>query len=187
MTSGGTGPPEPQDGPHRDFEALIRAVHAELGGVSFRVLGNQTDAEDAVQSACVNVLRSWPRVAGFETAARQRAYLMTAVIHEALQILRRPYRRQEIFGVEAPDPSWTPDFPGEHGHAARERMRCVWQAISELPGGNRLAMTLFAAGYEYGEIAEMMDIEVSTVRSHMSLARTKLSRVLNDSGEEGLE
>jgi DNA-directed RNA polymerase specialized sigma24 family protein len=48
-------------------------------------------------------------------------------------------------------------------------------------------VALFAAGYEYREIAEMLDITVSTVRSHVSCARKELSRMVPDEGEEGLK
>lgn len=186
MSHGGTGPPGARGDPYRDIETLIRATHAELGGVAFRSLGNQADAEDAVQSACLKALRCWPKLAGFETAAQQRAYLITTVANEALQILRRPHRHREVFAVEGGDPSWVPDFPGGHGQAPREHLRLVWQAISELPDENRHAMALFAVGYEYGEVAEMMDIKVSTVRSHVSSARRRLPRVPDGNGEEGL-
>jgi DNA-directed RNA polymerase specialized sigma24 family protein len=62
----------------------------------------------------------------------------------------------------------------------------VRQAISELPDENREVVLLFAAGYEYGEIAEMLDIAVSTVRSHICSARRRLPRASSPDGEKGL-
>jgi DNA-directed RNA polymerase specialized sigma24 family protein len=73
-----------------------------------------------------------------------------------------------------------PEFPGGLGYAAKEHLRLVWQAISKLPDGNREVVGLYAAGYEYWEIAEMLDITVSTARSHVSCARKQLPRMVPD-------
>jgi RNA polymerase sigma-70 factor, ECF subfamily len=181
----------PGQGPYRDIESLIRATHDQLSRVAFRCLGHQADAEDAVQTACVKVLRCWPKVAGLATAAKQRAYLVTTVTNEALQIRRKPHRRRELLAVDGTgpgetEPGWSPEFPGGDGQKAREHLRLVWQAISELPDGNREVVALFAAGYEYREIAEMLNVAVSTVRTHVSRARQRLPETTPDSWEEGL-
>jgi RNA polymerase sigma-70 factor (ECF subfamily) len=178
-------PPAPRGGPYRDIEQLIRATHADLGRVAFRCLGNRADAEDAVQLACIKVLRHWAKVAGFATAAQQRAYLVTTVTNETLQIRRQTHRRREVLAAEGTESGWMPEFPGGHGHAAAEHLRRVWQAIAELPDENREVVLLFAAGYEYSEIAEMLDITVSTVRSHVSSARRRLPRPDPLDREEG--
>lgn len=185
MTVDRAGPPMPGNGPHPDIESLIRAMHAELGRVAFRSLGNRADAEDAIQAACVNILRCWPKVADLQTAAQQRAYLITTVTNEALQIHRQPHRRRERSWIEGIDLPLEPHFPGGHGQTARDHLRRVWQAMSELPNGIKEVVTLFAAGYEYREIAEMLDIQISTVRSHISSARKRLPRAQGDVGEEG--
>ena len=52
-----------------------------------------------------------------------------------------------------------------------------------LPEARKVVVGLYAAGYEYGEIAEMLGVHVSTVRSHMSNARKYLRRVLPGAGE----
>ena len=187
MTANLARPAAPRDGPYLNIESLIRATHAELGRVAFRCVGNRADADDAVQRACIKVLQCWPKVAGFATAAQQRAYLVTTVTNETLQMRRQPHRRREVpAAVDTEAVGWTPEFPGGRGHAAAEYLRRVWQAISELPDENREVVLLFAAGYEYIEIAEMLDIAVSTVRSHVSSARRRLPRASTPDWEEGL-
>ena len=131
-----------------------------------------------MQTACIRVLRCWPNVARLATAAQQRAYLVTTVTNEALQIRRLPHRRREFLAVDRmeageTEPDGSPQFPGG-ALGAKEHLRLVWQAISELPDGNREVVALFAAGYEFREIAEMLDIAVSTVRTHVSRARKRL-------------
>lgn len=117
MTADRAGPPAPGQDPYRDIESLIRATHDELCRIAFRCLGHRADAEDAVQAACVSVLRCWPNVGRLATAAQQRAYLAKTVINQTLQIRRQPCRRHEFLAVDEMEPDlaergWTPEFPG---------------------------------------------------------------------------
>ena len=101
MNGDPAGARDMRDEPHRDIESLIRATHADLGRIAFRCLRNRADAEDAVQSECIRVLLCWPKIESFETTAQQRAYLITTVTNEALQMRRQAYRRREVAEAEA--------------------------------------------------------------------------------------
>jgi RNA polymerase sigma-70 factor (ECF subfamily) len=175
----------PQQEPYRDIDSLIRATHSQLAGTAFRCLGSHADAEDAVQEACVKVMRSWPRVCTLATAGQQRAYLLQIVVNETSQIRQRPYWKREFPGVEAAEPGRIPGHLDDDGQAASHRLRLVWKAISELPEGRREVTALYAAGYTYKEISAMLGLSVSTVRSHVSLARRHLSEAVPDSRGEG--
>jgi RNA polymerase sigma factor (sigma-70 family) len=182
----------PGQDPYGDIESLIRALHDELGRVAFRYLGHYDDAKEAVQEGCIKASRYWPKIAGFATAGRQRAYLVRIVINEALQIRRRAHRKRELLAADRPQPSetgpgWIPELPGGHGYDAKERLRCVWQGISQLPDGTREVVALYAAGYENKEISEMLVIADSTVRSHISLGRKRLRQLCPPDREEGLK
>jgi RNA polymerase sigma-70 factor (ECF subfamily) len=175
------------EGPYLDIQALIRATHDGLVRAAFRLLGNRADAEDAVQEGCIKVMRNWPRVSRLPTARQQRAYLLTAVVNEALQILRQPYRKRERLEGGRAENARITERPDEAGQAAGEHLRLVWKAISELPEGRREVVILFAAGYEYREIAKALGVQVSTVRSHVSNARKQLPRAVPYEMEGGSE
>lgn len=185
MTADGAGPPVPERASYCDVESLIRATHSELGRIAFRCLRNHADAEDAVQEACVKIMRCWPKVACLPTAAKQRAYLIRTLINETLQIHRQPHRRRELFTLGDIDPGWVPDFPGASGQSAKDQLRRVWRAISMMPAERQEVVVLYAAGFEYPEVAEMLDIARSTVRSHLCLARKELPRAADECREEG--
>ncbi len=172
-----------QGSPYPDIESLIRATFAEMTRLAFGSLGNQPDAEDAVQTACVNVLRNWAVVGSLEAAGQQRAYLRKAVLNEIFQVWRRRQSRREFPLVDA-DAEWVVEWENERRYAAKIDLRRVWRAIAGLPEGCREVVSLYAAGYEYSQIAAMLGISASTVRSHMNRGRQKLRAALPGGWQE---
>ena len=156
-----------------DIDQLVREIGVPLFRVAFRILDSGADAEDAVQNAWV---RGWRRVASLRTWNEQRAFMIRVVVNEARQLIRRRYRKQECLGVEGEERAHTSEDI-EQRMEAKEKLRLAWQAIDRLPEGCREVMALHTAGYEYGEVAEMLGIHVSTVRSHISNARKHLRQV----------
>jgi RNA polymerase sigma-70 factor (ECF subfamily) len=110
-------------------------------------------------------------------AGEQRAFLRTVVKNEALQILRRRYRRGECFGTDGAGEPGVPEHLDELIQARKDLWLAV-QAIKEMPVTRRRVVILYVEGYRTGEIAAMLDISVSTVRSHMSNARRDLRRAV---------
>lgn len=170
-------PPSAHD-PYLDIESLIRAIGPQLFGAAFRVLGHADDAREAVGETCLELVRNWPRVSSLPTAERQCSYVFTILANEARQIRRQSHRRHERTGIDSPDSPRDADHLDEHGQAARDHLKLVWKAIDGLPGRQRDAMIWYAAGFEYQEIARMLAIDVSTVRSHVSNARKQLPRAM---------
>jgi RNA polymerase sigma-70 factor, ECF subfamily len=168
--------PPPQD-PYSDPESLFRAAYDDMVRTAYALLGNRADTEDATQNSFHRLMMAWSRVGGLPTARKQRAYLIRIVINEALQILRYPHRKWEHADLNAVEHGYIQEPLEENVHA-REYLRLVWKAISELPRVRREVVSLRAAGYEYAEIAAQLGIGISTVRSHVSNARQQLSRTV---------
>jgi RNA polymerase sigma factor (sigma-70 family) len=182
VTTDSSGRPIPQEESHRDIESLVRATHDEAVRVAFRILRNHADTEDAVQTAYVRVTLNWSFVASLPTAENQHAYLRTVVRNEALQIIRRRDRRREDLGFDRTESLHIAEHLEEQAQA-REDLRLAWQAISKLPEGRQEVVIRYATGYEYREIAEMLGIGVTTVRSHISNARKQLRQAMPGDGE----
>lgn len=168
--------PLPQP-PYSDIEALVRATHRESGIIAFGIVRNFADADDATQSAHVKVWLMWPKVSGFSTAAKQRAYVYRTVRNEALLILRKRQRQKETFDL---DEAGDPRLPEHLGEMLRTRtdIGSVLRIIDELPSSCRRVVKLRMDSRGYDEIAAMLDISVSTVRSHISNARRRLRQVM---------
>jgi len=175
----------PQD-PYGDAESLFRAAYDDMVRTAYAILGNRADTEDATQNSFHRLMMAWRRVAGLPTARQQRAYLIRIVTNEALQILRYPHRKWERSIGDAVEQESSQRSPDENVHA-REYLRLVWTAISELPGVRQEVVVLHAAGYEYEEIAAQLGIRISTVRSHISDARQQLSQAVRRDWEGAQE
>lgn len=167
-----------QQDPYGDAESLFRASYHGVVRLAYSVAGNKADAEDIAQESFCRLLMAWPRVAALRTAGEQRAYLNRIVINEARQFLRDPSRKRVSPSAGAGEDQVIEE-PLDGKAQARDELRSTWEAISELPEMRRDVISLYAAGYEYEEIATLLDIKVSTVRSHMSNARRRLSSTVS--------
>jgi RNA polymerase sigma-70 factor (ECF subfamily) len=162
--------------PYPDFDTLFRAVTGPLTRYAWFELSNAADAQDLVQTAALNVFRNWPVVGSLTTAAKQRAYFRKAVTNELYQVWRRRHARPEVLSghdIEiVAERTTAPESAGqeETGPALRQ----VWADIAGLPPACRRVVGLYAAGHDYGEIAEMLEISDGAVRSHMSEGRKRL-------------
>jgi RNA polymerase sigma-70 factor (ECF subfamily) len=175
----------PSDGSWDDIERLVLEMSNRLFAIAFRILGHRADAEDAVQNAWIKAIRRWRRASSLPTREAQCALMVRVVINEARQLNRRRYRKREFPGIDGVNGEEGPHASedDEERLQAKDRLRLAWQAIGELPPGRREVVVLYTAGYEYGEIAEMLGIRVSTVGSHMSNARKYLRGAVPDARE----
>lgn len=72
-----------------EFATLAHTARSKLVSVARRILGNEADAEDAVQRALLN---GWHAVGKFTHEASLYTWLYTILVHECLSILRRRQR-----------------------------------------------------------------------------------------------
>lgn len=130
-----------------------------------------------MQNGCIKVLLMWQKVSGFPTAGKQRAYLLSTVRNEALQILRKRRRRKEYYDLGEPGDPRIPEHLAELGRT-RKNLGLALKVIDEMPTARRRVVILWMHNRGYGEIAAMLGISVSTVRSHISNARKHLRQVM---------
>ena len=85
----------------KTLEMRISRYRRVLYFIAYRVLGNHTDAEQAVQSCILSIPRNVPSL---EHEGGFRAWLVRVLINEALAILRKNRLRSLLKGRPA-DPS----------------------------------------------------------------------------------
>ena len=105
------------------FETMVRQYGGRMLATARRLLGNEHDANDAVQQAFISVFKS---IAGFNGEARLSTWLHRIVVNAALAQMRYRRRRPEL-----PIDDLLPRFDEEgrwagevaHNTEARESLR----------------------------------------------------------------
>jgi RNA polymerase sigma-70 factor, ECF subfamily len=165
------------------YEELVRVHGPRMLTVASRYLPCLADAEDALQEAFVNVVRS---VAAFQRASSIETWLHRIVVNCALMTLRRRRRKPEAVldestveeGTSARWRCWPPSSAHEVV-AAQEMKRLVHLCVNRLPEAQRSVVLLRDVdALPLAEIANLLDVGVSTVKTRLHRARHALQRAL---------
>ena len=168
-------------GDHDAFEELVtRHQHGVVGTVA-KMLGNASEAQDIAQQVFLRLWKSAPR---YKPTAKFTTYLYTITRNLVFNETRRKVRRKE-HSLDEQEEGWHQQLP----EAAEsqpdvqilhsEMQLAVDRAIASLPEKQRLAVVL--RRYEqmpYEEIAQVLDLSVSAVKSQLFRARTALRESL---------
>jgi RNA polymerase sigma-70 factor (ECF subfamily) len=164
------------------FRALLERHQDAVVGTVAKMLGSPSDAEDIAQQV---FLRVWQHAKSYRPDAKFTTYLFTITRNLVFNETRRRSRKKEI-PLDTGDPSGSHHEPGDDPHRQpdaslleAELRVAIGQAIASLPETQRLAVVL--RRYEnlsYEEIAEVLDLSVSAVKSQLFRARNRLREAL---------
>jgi len=171
------------------FNRLVLAYQDLAYNVAYRVTGERTSAEDAVQDAFISAYRKLKSFKG----GSFKAWLLRIVTNACLDELRRQKRRPAIplqpagnEDDEIESPSWLED-PGETPEEAALRMelsQAIQHCLDGLDEDFRVVVVLVdVQGMDYAEAAEAADTPLGTIKSRLARARSKLQDCLRGFGE----
>lgn len=153
------------------FGALLERHRAALYATALSLLGDPTDARDAVQDT---LLTAVARLDQLEEPAAVAGWLRAIVRNYSLM---RARSKREL-------PTADPDHPRPTGtlqvEEAIERLAVadwVWSALDRLPGDQAATVMLryFSRHESYQEIAAVLDVPIGTVRSRLNQAKDRLA------------
>jgi RNA polymerase sigma-70 factor (sigma-E family) len=152
--------------------ALYQANALSLIRLAYVMLGDRPSAEDVVQEAFCHLYRRWDRLAGPDSALY---YVRSSVLNGCRSVLRRrAVRRREV-------PSVLPAVSAEAVVLSGEEREEVIRALARLPHRQREALVLrFYLDLSDEEIARVMGIRQSTVRSNAHRGLAALGRALKE-------
>jgi len=163
------------DGDVRAFEVLVRR-HGPLMRVhATRILGSNDETDDVVQESFITAWRQLPTL---ENGAAVKSWLMRICGRKSIDRVRARRDHADITETDAAAPATlTPHHVAETQEQAEALARC----LADLPDDQRRCWTLRELGeYSYTDIAEELDLPVSTVRGLLARARKTLLRELED-------
>jgi len=154
--------------------ALFEQHRAHLGRVAYRLLGSQSEADDAVQETWLRLSRS-----DRSDVANLRGWLTTVVGRVCLDVLRqRQSRREDSLEVRVPDPVVVYDDetdPEREVLLADSVGLALLVVLEQLQPAERLAFVLhdvFAVPFD--EIGGMLDRTPEAARQLASRARRRV-------------
>lgn len=162
------------------FAVLVRRHNQRMFRACRAVLRDDTDAEDAVQAAWVNVYRN---LAGFRGEARFSTWVTRIAVHEASSRLRA--RRRLVAVPEESAPMSDPHTP-EDDAVTGELGRLLERQVDELPEGMRAVLVLRdVLELDTAETAACLGIGEEAVRVRLFRARHALARQMTGLVEQG--
>jgi RNA polymerase sigma-70 factor (sigma-E family) len=139
---------------------------------AYVMLGDRQAAEDVVQEAFCSLYRHWGDLADVRKAPQ---YVRSSVLNGSRSVLRRRAVRSRRVMYELPAPSAEAAVLGGEEHAE------VIRAVDRLPRRQREVLVLrFYSDLTDEEIAELMGVRMSTVRSTIHRALESLGRALKE-------
>lgn len=154
------------DGDVDAFAVLVRRYTRMMRAYTRRIMNASADVDDVVQEAFVT---AWQRLPELDDPARVKPWLMRIAGHKAMDRLRADRAHLDVDDIDASAPeSASPARVAEQ----RAGVEALGAALRELPGPQREAWVLREfAGCSYDEIAQELDVSVSTARGLLARAR----------------
>ena len=149
------------------FAQEIRELTDTAFAVSYLILGNRADCEDAMSEAILRAYEGRDKLKRWDSF---RAWFLRILRNEAYTLLRK---RRRLTPVEELPEEAAP----EGDSACRLDLR---SALRQLPENQRISLLLQQEGYDLGEIAEITDAPVGTVKSRISRAKKALRAILEE-------
>lgn len=157
------------DGDTAAFAVLVRRYAPMMRAYVRRILPGTADVDDVVQEAFIT---AWEQLPMLEDPGAVKSWLMRIAGRKAIDRIRARRPTVDLTEVEAPAPDRaSPERRAE----ARAGVAALSDALNALPDAQRECWVLRElGGNSYDEIAEELDIPVSTVRGLLARARKAL-------------
>ena len=167
----------------RGDEDAMAAFYREHGRVVLAqvllVVGERVLAEEILQDTMLAV---WRGAGSFRGESSVRSWVIAIARRQTRDRLRGRRLRvvDDAFLADQPSSSPGPEVTA----LDRAELAEVREAIRELAPAHREVLGLvFGAGLSLPEVAGVLELPVGTVKSRLSAARTALSRVLTEKGQ----
>lgn len=166
------------------FEELYARYSSAAYGLAFRVIGQESLAQDVVHDS---FLAMWKAPGAFDPARGSfRTFFLSLVHHRAVDTVRREERLRRRTVRMNPGPSQDEDVAEdivEEAWLARRRAMVV-TALNGLPPEQRTVLELaYFGGFTQAQIAEQIGVPLGTVKTRTLAAMRKLQRALTERDE----
>lgn len=163
-----------QEGDRQAFEALVGLHSRGVYNLALGYTGRHHDAEEITQTVFVKVWKALPQ---FRGGSAFSTWLYRMTLNACTDHYRREKKRQGDLSLDDPDlaPIRDTSPSPEEIVLRREEQAILRKALAELAEPHRVILILREMdGLDYKEIAQVLEIEVGTVKSRLARARRAL-------------
>lgn len=174
----------------RGYHHLVDTYAQRVFVTCLNLIRNKEDAEDVTQEVFATIYTSMD---SFKGESKLSTWIYSIATNKCKEFLRNKTRKKR-FGfhteIEKDNSHFMPNQIIEFDHPGvkledKERADLLFSAIDELAENQRLAYTLHKIeGRSYDEIAELLELSVSSVESLMFRAKKRLQQLLKTYYEE---
>ena len=154
------------------FGTLVERYERAVYHLCLRTMRDPQEAQDCAQEAFFKAFRS---LRTFKAGAKFSTWIFSIAYHACCDRLGRRKRFADTELPDAADPSPGPAQLAEQ----RDEARALRAAIDALPEKYRTVITLYhLQGRQYEEIAQVLDLPMGTVKTHLFRAKDLLRKTL---------
>jgi len=161
------------------FRLLYDAYKDLVYRVSLRITCNSADALDAAQETFILIYKN---INNFNLKSKLSSWLYRIAVNSAIDICRRRKRKESCFVDISDEPSalfFEERFLFESDEPRREGLFDFQKILSVLSPKLRVVVVLrYLENLSYGEVAEMLNLPVGTVKSRLSRAHLAIGSFL---------
>nr|WP_136252107.1 sigma-70 family RNA polymerase sigma factor [Ningiella ruwaisensis] len=160
------------------YEALVKALHADVFRYAVWLIKDRAIAEDVVQET---FLRAWKSLDSLQDESAAKSWLITILRREnARRFERKQFDLVDIDDVSVSDPGASSD-----GHAENRQLR---KAIASLSDEYREPIVMqVLMGFNGDEIAKQLNLNKNTVMTRLFRARSQIKEIMTGDQAVGVQ
>lgn len=160
------------------MQELVKTYEPPVYNASYRLLGNQQDAEDVTQTTFMKAFQS---LGQYNSAYKFFSWIYRIMSNEAINLMKRRSRSEPLQGdVAANEPSADSMI---YTNQVDAELQAAMMTLSE-EHRNVIVLRYFSeAGYS--QIARILDLPEQTVKSRLFEARRQMKKALDHRGVVG--
>ncbi|MDP9040939.1 MAG: RNA polymerase sigma factor [Bacteroidota bacterium] len=167
-----------RQGDRRSYGELYNKYSRAMYNTSLRIVSHTADAEDVLQESFVDAFAA---IDSFAYKSTFGAWMKRIVINKSINALRK--RKMDIIDIDKTGAAHLPEEEQYNEEELKFKVEEIKKAVKELPNGYRTVISLHLfEGYDQEEIAEILQISHTTVRTQYMRAKQKLLLIIKQGG-----
>jgi RNA polymerase sigma-70 factor (ECF subfamily) len=170
-----------REGDKQAFGHLVEAYQRPVYNLTYRMLGNPDEAEDAAQET---FLRAYANLRKYNSDHKFSTWLFSIANHHCIDRLRK----RRITWLSIDDNPVLGNLEGdtprpERSAIRREESGEIQHLLNQLEPAYRMPLILrYWEEYSYEEIAQAMDLSLAAVKSRLFRARQQMAKLYHEHG-----